>query len=176
MTTPRPIEYGYLRPPDRLSVFHATLLHESEEYIVLTHTVHPSQPVIQLGKPALLDGSSITWFLFKDRSYDVGLFYLPDGTWSGYYIDLTEPVHWEGSNAGTLETVVDLFLDIWIAPSGEHELLDEDELVLAEAHGWVTAAQVAHAYRAREDVLAEMKAGTFPPASVLCWQHDRERG
>src|SRR5947209_14242130 len=106
MTLPRPFDYRYLRPPDRLEIYHATLLRETSDHLVLQHTVNPRTPVVAGGKEILRNGSPIVWFLFKNRSYDVGRFYLPDGTWTGFYSDITEPVRWSGSDADTLEPVI----------------------------------------------------------------------
>jgi predicted RNA-binding protein associated with RNAse of E/G family len=168
---PRPFDYRYCRPPNREDVYHATLLAESDDHLVLTHVVHPRQPVVELGSETVIleAGSSIVWFLFKGRPYDVGRFYLADGTWTGYYVDITEPVSWQGADAGTLQPVTDLFLDIWIAPDGRIIVLDEDELEEALQRGWITREQHRHTLRVRDMLLAEIEVGTFPPEVVVSW-------
>jgi predicted RNA-binding protein associated with RNAse of E/G family len=170
MTLPRPFDYRYLRPPDRVDVYHAVLLHESADYLVLTHVVHPAEPAVHLGKEVLVDGSRIVWFLFKGKPYDVGRFYRPDGAWTGYYVDITEPVQWTDSDADTLESVVDLFLDVWIAPDGNHEVLDEDEFEEAIHSGHLTDEQVAGARAALVEVLSSVAAAQFPPPQVSAWE------
>jgi predicted RNA-binding protein associated with RNAse of E/G family len=169
MGVPRSISYGYLRPPDRLSTFHATLLREDDEHIVLTHSVHDSRPMLRGGRAVLVDGSPIIWFLFRDQPYDVGRFHLPDGTFTGYYVDIIEPVSWGADGAASLQTVTDLFLDIWIAPDGDAEVLDEDELRAAVEAGWISKAQADRARGACATVLAEITAGRFPPTFVREW-------
>jgi predicted RNA-binding protein associated with RNAse of E/G family len=118
----------------------------------------------------LSDGSQIVWFLFKNRGYDVGRFYLPDGTWTGFYSDITEPVHWKGSDANTLETVTDLFLDVWISADGEIDVLDADELQEALASGWITEVQAQQARSSADEIVTAFAAGAFPPAAALHWQ------
>jgi predicted RNA-binding protein associated with RNAse of E/G family len=169
VSVPRPFDYRYLRPPDRLETYHATLIQETSEHIILQHTVNPQTPVLAGGKEILRDGSPIVWFLFKNRSYDVGRFYLPDGTWTGYYSDITEPICWEGADAGSLETVVDLFLDVWISPEGSHEVLDADELEDALTSGWITQDQARRAKQTVEEVLVAIDSDSFPPRPALDW-------
>jgi uncharacterized protein len=166
---PRPISYGYLRPPGNLSTFQGTLLHEDDERIVMTQTVHPDRPVIRGGHEVLVDGSPIVWFLFKQMPYDVGRFHTPAGEVTGLYVDVTEPVHWTGSDADTLQTVVDLFLDLWIPPSGEAVVLDEDELEDAFTSGAISGEQRDRARLACATVLSGIAAGTFPPDIVTGW-------
>jgi predicted RNA-binding protein associated with RNAse of E/G family len=170
MTVPRPFDYSYLRPPDRVDVYHAVLLHESAEYLVLTHVVHPRKPAVHLGREVLVDGSRIIWFLFNNKPYDIGRFYRPDGAWTGYYVDITEPIRWTGADAGTLEAVIDLFLDVWIAPDGNHEVLDENEFEGAIESGHLTAQQVATARASLADVLSAVATGQFPPPQVVEWE------
>jgi predicted RNA-binding protein associated with RNAse of E/G family len=170
VSIPRPFDYHYLRPPDRLDVYHATLLEETSDHIIVTHTVAHQAPVLHRGVEILQDGSSIVWFLFKNRRYDVGRFYLRDGTWTGFYSDITEPVRWKGSDASTLETVTDLFLDVWISPDGEIEVLDADELADALVSGWITEAQAEQARSSADEIVNAFAAGMFPPLPALHWK------
>jgi predicted RNA-binding protein associated with RNAse of E/G family len=163
-------DYRYLRPPDRLETYRATLIEETSDHIILQHTVNPQKPVLtHEGKEILRHGSPIVWFLLKNRSYDVGRFYLPDGTWTGFYSDITEPIRWQGSDARTLETVVDLFLDVWISPEGVHEVLDADELEEALTARWITEDQARQARATLEEILCAIEANAFPPQPALDW-------
>jgi len=103
------------------------------------------------------------WFLFKDRPYDVGRFYRPDGTWTGYYADVLEPVRWVGSDPTTLEPITDLFLDLWIAPDGRHLVLDKDEFEEAIGFGILTREQIDHARRVLGELIEATERGVFPP-------------
>jgi len=104
--------------------------------------------------------------LFKDQPYDIGRVYRPDGTWMGYYADVLEPVRWNGSDPATLEPIIDLFLDLWIAPDGRFEVLDEDEFEEAGVRGNITAHQIDHARRVLQDLVHATQRGSFPPAVV----------
>jgi hypothetical protein len=106
------------------------------------------------------------WFVFKNRPFDVARVYRPDRTWTGYYVDVLEPVRWEGANADTLLPIVDLFLDIWIAPDGGHVILDEDEFQEAVSLGRLTDRQVEHARDVLRELVASIETAEFPPAVV----------
>lgn len=172
-TLPRPFAYVYRRPPDREDLYQGMLLHESDDVLVHAQTVTPAEPIVIGGTLALTAGSEIVWFLFKDRPFDVGRFSLPDGTFSGTYVDIIEPVGWEGADAGTLQPITDLYLDLWIEPDGRQLILDEDELRAARAQNHITETQVRDAESALDMVLTELKAGRFPPAIVTGWGKDK---
>ncbi len=134
--------------------------------IVVAHESSPSKPVDYLGEIVLASGYWAVWFLFKDRPFDVARFYRPDGTWTGYYADILEPVRWKGSDPTTIEPIIDLFLDLWIAPDGRYLVLDEDEFEEAVSRGSVTGEQVVHARSVLENLVEATERGEFPPAVV----------
>lgn len=111
-------------------------------------------------------GYWMVWFLYKGQPWDIARFYRPDGTWTGYYVDVLETVRWEGANPATLQPLVDLFLDVWIAPDGSTLVLDEDEFQAAISGGVVTASQQEHARTVLSDLLARIQEGSFPPVDV----------
>lgn len=115
-------------------------------------------------------GYLAVWFLFKDRPFDVGRFYRPDGTWTGYYVDVLEPVRWKGADPTTLAPIVDLFLDLWIAPDGRYMVLDEDEFEEAIGTGRVTIDQVILARQTLTTLVAATERGEFPPAVVRAFR------
>jgi predicted RNA-binding protein associated with RNAse of E/G family len=84
-------------------------------------------------------------------------------------VDITEPIHWDGADACTLDAVVDLFLDVWITPDGAHDVLDQDELEEAAGLGHVTPTQVRAAHDALRTVVSQIASGTFPPEVVVRW-------
>lgn len=106
------------------------------------------------------------WFLFKGRPFDIGRVYRPNGTWTGYYVDILEPVQWEASDATSLEPIIDLFLDLWVAPDGKYVILDEDEFEEAISLGHLTNQQVRHARRVLQELIEMTKRGNFPPVLV----------
>jgi len=165
-TPRRRLTFELLRPPDRRSRFEVDLLSADEQILVLSHLVHPKHSLMYRGEEVIADGYRAIWFLFKDQPYDIGRFYRPDGSWTGYYVDVLEPVRWQGADAEMLETLVDLFLDVWIAPEGSYEVLDEDEFEEALRLGHITDAQAEHARRVLHDIADRVQRGNFLPDVV----------
>ncbi len=160
------IVFEFVRPPDRRVAFTAHLLEATEHLIVVAHDLAPSRPLHYGGVPVLAAGYGAVWFLFKDQPFDVGRIYRPDGTWTGYYVDVLEPVRWQDADPHTLDPLVDLFLDLWIAPDGGHLVLDEDEFAAAVRLGHLTPAQAAHARAVLDALVAATARGDFPPEVV----------
>ncbi len=79
---------------------------------------------------------------------------------------MLEPVQWESSDAKTLGPLVDLFLDLWVAPDGNYMVLDEDEFAEAATLGHLTREQVGHARSVLQELTAATARGEFPPAAV----------
>lgn len=160
------LTFEFVRPPDRRVRMDSRLLHAADDVIITAHQASPSKPVEHLGEVVLDKDYWAVWFLFKDRPFDVGRFYRPDGAWTGYYVDVLEPVRWVGTDPATLEPMVDLFLDLWIAPSGEFIVLDEDEFEEAIDQKRLRHDQIVHARRVLEDLIQVTQRGAFPPAVV----------
>lgn len=154
----------YLRPPDRRTLLRSYLLEATEERLVTAHRYNPPAPLRRAGEIVLDVDYWAVWFLFKNRPYDVGRVYRPDGTWTGYYVDVLEPVRWRGADPSTLEPVVDLFLDLWIEPDGRYVILDEDEFEGAEHLGHIAWDQAQRARTVLRQLVREVEGGTFPPA------------
>lgn len=164
------VSFVFLRPPDRRVTIRTRLLDARDDRLVVTHEIAPSKPLVVRGETVIARGYRAVWFLFKGRPYDVGRFYRPDGTWTGYYADVLEPVRWRGADPRTLEPLVDLFLDLWIAPDGEYTVLDEDEFADAIAAGRLTDGQIAHARRVIAELTAAAARGRFPPPVVRTYR------
>lgn len=160
------ISYTYIRPPDRRSTYNGDLLWASEEVIVLAAPVKASKPLIYRDQEVIGDGYRSVWFLFKGQPWDVARFYRPDGTFTGYYADVLEPVDWRDADPGSLLPIVDLFLDLWIGIDGSHEVLDREEFEEAVRHGWVSEAQAQHARAVLHALLTRAERGDFPPQIV----------
>lgn len=132
----------------------------------MRHVVHPSGPLEHGGEEVMAEGYTCEWFLIKGEPYDVARVYRPDGTFTGYYVDVLEPVQWDGADTGTIHPIVDLFLDIWIAPDGSYQVLDEDEFAAAvEAHA-IGIRQSTSALRVLDRLRQEIEEGIFPPRLV----------
>jgi predicted RNA-binding protein associated with RNAse of E/G family len=160
------LTFTFVRPPDRRASFRAHLLRATPELIVVAHRATPSRPLEDRGQIVLDAGYLAVWFLFNGRPYDVGRFYRPDGTWTGYYVDVLEPVRWEGADPTTLAPIVDLFLDLWIAPDGRCVVLDEDEFDAAIGAGRITGERAAFARGTLRALVEAAARGAFPPEPV----------
>jgi predicted RNA-binding protein associated with RNAse of E/G family len=158
--------FEVVRLPDRRTTFHSTLRQVDERLIVLSHQITPSKPFTYRGDEVIGSDYQAVWFLFKDEPYDIGRFYRPDGTWTGYYVDILDPVCWRGPDASTLQPLVDLFLDLWIAPDLSYSVLDEDELAEALFQGAISSERADNARAVLAGLIAEVEAGTFPPQAV----------
>src|SRR2546425_7992393 len=145
---------------------YSDLLSATDDTIVVALETSPSKPVEYGGEIVMGAGYWSVWFLFRDHTSDVGRIYRPEGTWTGYYADVLEPVRWRGSDPMTLEPIVDLFLDLWIAPDGRFEVLDEDEFEEAVARGFLTEQQTGHARSVLQGLIEATERGDFPPAMV----------
>jgi predicted RNA-binding protein associated with RNAse of E/G family len=163
---PRDFAFTFVRPPHREYRFESTLLAANQRHIVLEHEAYPSRPLEVDGEEVMAAGYRAVWFLFKGEPYDVGRFYRPDGAWTGYYVDVLEPVRWRDADPDTLEPIVDLFLDLWITRDGEYRLLDEDEFDEAAQHGVITTSQARGARETVRRLTAAIERGEFPPEIV----------
>ncbi len=162
--------FEFIRPPDRRISFESLLLEARDDLMVVAHASSPSKPVQYLGEIVLDVGYWTVWFLFKGQSFDVGRFYRPDGTWTGYYVDVLEPVSWKASDPHTLEPITDLFLDLWIAPNGKYIVLDEDEFTEAVTLGHVSSAQAKHARAVLQELIKAIEQNAFPPPAARAFR------
>ena len=160
------LTFELIRPPGRRSTFRSRLVEASAERIILSHRAFPSKPLHYANEEVIAAGYEVVWFLFQDQPFDVGRFYRPDGTWTGYYVDILEPVHWDDADPYSLRPIVDLFLDIWIAPDGRYAILDEDEFQDAVAQKHLSPAQSAHALETLEQLVKATEENRFPPVVV----------
>ncbi len=156
----------YIRPPNRRVSLRSLLLDATNDIIVVAGECSPSKPLGYSGEIVMDIGYWGIWFLFKNRSFDVGRVYRRDRTWTGYYVDVLEPVQWEASDPNTLEPIIDLFLDLWLAPNGKYMVLDEDEFEKAINLGHLTSGQVGHARSVLQELVEATERGEFPPAVV----------
>lgn len=160
------LTYRYVRPPDRVSTFTADLIRCDERLIVMTLTLDRSEPLYFRGEEVVGEGYRAVWFLHKGEGWDIAAVYRADGAFTGYYVDVLEPVQWIGADPGTLRPVVDLFLDLWIAPDGSYDVLDEDEFAEAVEKGWIGLEQRQHAEQVLVELKESLRDGSFPPPEV----------
>ena len=167
------VHIHYLRPPDREQVYTQHLIHE-EDGVKITYArdLHFESPIRIAGDIVLETGSEVIWFTFPGAWHDIGLFHRADGSFTGTYANILTPCVFE---EGEIWRTTDLFLDLWLDPSGHLLTLDEEDLDEAEASGWVDPDTVR---RAREEVTtlsAQAAAGLWPPDIVGDWTLARAR-
>lgn len=145
------------------------LVHETDALITYLPRTPLLRPVEVAGEPVLEDGSPAVWFTFPGRWHDIGRFHRADGTFTGYYANILTPVNVEGDVWHT----TDLFLDVFVTPTGSVHLLDVDELDAAERAGWVDVEDSRRARMEADRLMQEAVDGVWPPAVVRDWPLER---
>lgn len=167
------VRIHYHRPPDRDQLLVQRLVYEDPGVVVtLLESVSIAAPLHIAGQLALEPGAAIVWFTFPGEWFDVGRFHLADGTFTGFYADILEPVV---AVAPHEWRAVDLFLDLWLDPHAAVHLLDEDELQEALERGWITPETGEAARHEAERLVALARTGAWPPAIAHEWTLERAR-
>jgi nicotinamide-nucleotide amidase len=86
-----------------------------------------TRPTVNLGFVTFERGDVFRETFYNDRWYNVFEVFTPAGIRKGWYADITRPARF---TAEQLEWE-DLLLDIWMAPDGSMQVLDEDEFAVA---------------------------------------------
>jgi predicted RNA-binding protein associated with RNAse of E/G family len=81
------------------------------------------RPPLDLGFVVLEPGGRWTEYFYADRWYNIFEIRASDGRLRGWYCNITRPAR-IGADEVAAE---DLALDLWVAPDGEMQVLDEDE-------------------------------------------------
>ena len=81
------------------------------------------RPAMELGYVTLEPGDRWREFFFRDRWYNVFEIRTSDLRLKGWYCNITRPA----SITPTQVAAEDLALDLWVAPDGSSQVLDEDE-------------------------------------------------
>jgi protein associated with RNAse G/E len=102
-------------------------------------------------------GDVFVEFYYWDRAYNVFQVSTADGSLKGWYANLGLPAELEAANNEL--RYVDLALDVWARPDGEHVVLDQDELDELLAR-WPHLTAVAE--RGRADLMALVEAHQLP--------------
>jgi predicted RNA-binding protein associated with RNAse of E/G family len=123
-------------------------------------------PLFVNGVKVIDNGYKMVYFAFIGKNYDILRVYDEDGNFKGLYIDVLAYTKRYGD---TIE-MLDLFLDIFIFPSGEAFLLDEDELEMALNYGLIDKKTFDFAYQVAMDILEKLKRKEFPPEIV--WEYE----
>lgn len=164
------VTIDYHRLPNRVQRFEQTLVLQTTEFIVTyLEEAQLDRPLLAGGRAILEPGAPVVWFTYPDEWHDVGRFHLADGRFTGVYANMLTPMRIHGSRWET----TDLCLDIWLAPGGTVELLDEEELAEAVARGWIDEATAARARRQAARLIQESEVGAWPPPHVHEWTLER---
>ncbi|WP_456450074.1 DUF402 domain-containing protein [Palaeococcus sp. (in: euryarchaeotes)] len=121
------------------------------------------------GVKAIENGYFMIYFAFVGKNYDILKVYDREGNFKGLYVDV---LAYTKRYENTLE-MLDLFLDIFIFPNGEHFLLDEEELEMALNYGIVDKETVDFAYNIAREIMEKIEKGEFPPKIV--WEYSLSR-
>jgi hypothetical protein len=113
---------------------------------------------------AIWAGGSFIRLIEPDTWHCVDVEFDAAGKFDGWYVNLQEPVRRSGSRFD----VVDLVLDIVVAPDLSWELKDEEDFHLAVADGHITA-EVRDRVLAEADRMAGVLAAGGPPFCEAGW-------
>ena len=162
----------YFRPPARRDTYQQQILYRDADVIVSLNTAAVTKEAHIDGVLALEPGSPIIWFTFRDEKFDVGRFHLRDGTFTGLYSDIIEPVRFRNE----LEVdITDLYVDVWIAADGSPSVQDVDELEHATSNGWITPAAASDALAEAHRLVRLYEDNAWPPRIVNEWPLSRVR-
>ncbi|MGQ0560295.1 MAG: DUF402 domain-containing protein [Gemmatimonadota bacterium] len=167
------IRLRYRRPPERVTLFDQDLLYESDDVLITFLADTPlERALIVDGSVVLEPGSPVVWFTFPGLMHDIGRFHRADGTFTGLYANIIEPVE----RASRLEwNVIDLFVDVWLAAreagakTSEPRVLDRAELEAAVERGWISAAQETAANAEADRLIRLWRGWAGPPRVVNEW-------
>jgi len=116
-----------------------------EDHAIVLRTFWDRAP-LDVGYVILEPGDRWTEFFYADRWYNIFEIRASDGRLKGWYCNVTRPACISADEVAA----DDLALDLWVAPDGETQVLDEDEFVALR----LTPAERESAQRA----LAELQA------------------
>jgi len=156
------IEIVYRRLPDNVKTFRQELLHDGPNCKFSLLIQHEGSEPLNVGGIQLEAGGAILWYLFPDRSYEVGGVYDPHGRLLGWYTNL---LRLPEISEGRWE-LTDLFLDVWQPPDGPAQLLDEEDLAAALETGAISREEARQVEAEAAAVLRAARAGRWPPTIV----------
>jgi predicted RNA-binding protein associated with RNAse of E/G family len=113
----------------------------------------------------------VEWF-YADRWYNIFAVHdVTDDHLKGWYCDITFPA----SISDTEVSWRDLALDVWVTPTGDLQVVDEDEFdalqIDAETRsaGWQAVADIYEHVERREPPFDVLPAKDYPPKQRLVW-------
>lgn len=131
----------------------AQVLTRLENGVVLdAYWNHPRK---DLGYTVFEPGDHFIEYFYADRWFNIFAISAPDGRRKGWYCNVAAPAH---IGEERIEQV-DLLLDVWVDPTGQPLILDEDEFA---ADLTLTAQQRSGAEQGLQDLLALIAARRSP--------------
>ena len=152
----------YRRLPDSVKTFRQEILHDGPNCKFSLLILPEDSEPLNVGEVQLEPGGAILWYLFPDRSYEVGAVYDPHGRLLGWYTNL---LRLPEISEGRWE-LTDLFLDVWQPPDGPARLLDEEDLAAALEAGAISREEARQIEAEAAAVLRSARAGRWPPTIV----------
>ena len=114
-----------------------------------------TRPPLPLGYTTFETGDHFTEWFYTDRWHNIFEIRTADGQLKGWYCNIAEPA------AITADSVAcrDLLLDVWVSPTGETQVLDEEEFA---ADPTLDAQTRVAAKRALWALLEQVRARAAP--------------
>lgn len=153
------VRYRYRRPGKPTTVYEQWLVLDRPDLKVMLLDAYAGDPLSVAGTTVLERGAAIVWFVFPEKWHDIGRFHRANGTFTGWYTNLTTPIEMSERewSAG------DLFLDLWTPVTGPSVWLDEDEFEAAFKAKRLDAATRRRALNERAIIDLQVSAGQWPP-------------
>jgi len=165
------VRYRYRRPGKPTTVYDPWLVLDRPDLKVLLQDAYQGNALTVRDATVLERGAPIVWFVFPEKWHDIGRFHLADGTFTGWYTNLTTPIEMTGAewSAG------DLFLDLWTPPNAPSVWLDADEFEAAFKAKRLDAATRRRALNERAMIDLQVASGDWPPRVTRDIDLDRAR-
>lgn len=157
------IHFEYRRPGKCTTTYDELLVLDRPDVKIMLQENYSGNDVDIDDKRVLASGAPIVWYVFPDSWHDVGRFHLEDGSPTGWYTNLCQPVEfhndtWIGN---------DLFLDLWQPVEGRALWLDEDEFGNAVKTGLLDNATRRRTLNERALIELRLEQGSWPPPVAL---------
>ncbi len=156
----RQVDVEYRRPGKPPQRFQEWLVLDRPDAKVLLMDPYPGPELRVDGTLIQSSGAPIVWFVFPSKWHDIGRFHLEDGSCTGWYTNLIQPVEFAGDHW----VARDLYLDLWQAVDGDARWLDEDEFTTAYANGLIDDLTRRRVLNERNMIDGQRRKSAWPPA------------
>jgi predicted RNA-binding protein associated with RNAse of E/G family len=153
------VRYEYHRINRPTAIYEQLLILDRPDVKVLLQDPYDG-PDLTIGSAVVHEqGAPMVWFVFPEKWYDIGRFHRTDGTFTGWYTNLTKPVEINGDRW----RATDLMLDLWVPTTGAAVWLDEDDLEQATRRRAIDRATRQRIDNERALIELQLRLGTWPP-------------